>query len=305
MQSLSVPPLRYRTRTLNNGLTVVSAVEKKSPSVAVQVWYKVGSKDDPEGRSGFAHLFEHLMFKRTKNMRDEQLDRMTEDVGGENNAFTSADNTVYHEVVPANHLERLLWAEADRMANLTVDESNFQSEREVVKEEYRQSVLANPYGLLEDAVERDSWTLHPYKRPTIGSIAELDSATLEDVLAFHKTFYRPDNAVLVVVGDFDPARLDSWVGSLLRPDRPARRGDSESHRAGAEARGRETLRRDRPQRPAARRRHDVFSAAADPSRRRRACSSSTPCCRAASPRASISRSSTPSSSPPTRRPAPI
>ena len=97
MEALSVPPLRYRSRTLDNGLTVLSLVDAKSPTVSIQVWYKVGSKDDPQGRSGFAHLFEHLMFKRTVNMRDEMLDRLTEDVGGENNAFTTSDVTVYHE----------------------------------------------------------------------------------------------------------------------------------------------------------------------------------------------------------------
>lgn len=217
MEALSVPPLRFRSRALDNGLTVLSLVDSKSPTVAIQVWYKVGSKDDPQGRSGFAHLFEHLMFKRTKNMRDEMLDRLTEDVGGENNAFTSSDVTVYHETVPSNHLERLLWAEADRMANLEVDESNFQSEREVVKEEYRQSVLADPYGLFQDALERHAWAVHPYQRPTIGSIADLDSATLQDVLAFHKTFYRPDNATLVVVGDFNPAQFDKWVDAYFGP----------------------------------------------------------------------------------------
>ncbi len=222
MQALSLPPLTFQTQTLENGLTVLSLPSPSSASVAIQVWYRVGSKDDPKGRSGFAHLFEHLMFKRTRNMRDEQLDRLTEDVGGENNAFTSSDVTVYHEVVPANHLERLLWAEAERMVNLQVDESNFASERDVVKEEYRQGVLADPYGLLEDALERNSWRVHPYQRPTIGNLSELNAATLEDVRAFYKTFYRPDNAVLIVVGAFDPDELSSWVEKYFAPiPRPA------------------------------------------------------------------------------------
>jgi zinc protease len=212
------------TWTLENGLEVYALPEPGGSSVAVQVWYRVGSKDDPAGRSGFAHLFEHLMFKRTKNMRDEMLDRLTEDVGGENNAFTSADVTVYHEIVPANHLERLLWAEADRMVNLQVEESNFASERDVVKEEYRQGVLANPYGLLEDAIERHSWSVHPYQRPTIGNLSELNSATLEDVRTFYKTYYRPDNAILIVSGAFAESELRGWVekyfGPVLRPETP-------------------------------------------------------------------------------------
>ncbi|MBB6049946.1 M16 family metallopeptidase [Armatimonas rosea] len=216
------PPLVFRRRVLPNGLVVLTHEDHKSPTVALQVWYKVGAKDDPAGKSGFAHLFEHLMFKRSKNMPDEQLDRFTEDVGGENNAYTTPDVTVYHEVVPSNHLERLLWAEADRMASLQVDESNFFSERDVVKEEYRQGVLANPYGRLDDALESGSWSIHPYKRPVIGNIAELDAATLDDVRAFHATFYRPDNAVLIVTGDLDPAQCDRWIdqyfGRITRPE---------------------------------------------------------------------------------------
>nr|WP_309697707.1 pitrilysin family protein [Armatimonas sp.] len=215
-------PISYRRRVLANGLVVLTHESHKSPTVAIQVWYKVGAKDDPAGRSGFAHLFEHLMFKRSRNLADEQLDRLTEDVGGENNAYTTPDVTVYHEVVPSNHLERLLWAEADRMASLQVDESNFFSERDVVKEEYRQGVLADPYGRLDDALEGRSWAVHPYKRPVIGNITELDAATLDDVKAFHATFYRPDNAVLVVAGDFDPAQCDAWVdhyfGKIPRPE---------------------------------------------------------------------------------------
>ncbi len=215
-------PISFRRRVLANGLVVLTHESHKSPTVAIQVWYRVGAKDDPMGKSGFAHLFEHLMFKRSRNLADEQLDRLTEDVGGENNAYTTPDVTVYHEVVPSNHLERLLWAEADRMASLQVDESNFFSERDVVKEEYRQGVLANPYGRLDDALEGASWSVHPYRRPVIGNISELDAATLEDVQAFHAAFYRPDNAVLVVAGDFDPTQCDGWIdryfGRITRPE---------------------------------------------------------------------------------------
>ncbi|HEX8719851.1 MAG TPA: pitrilysin family protein [Pyrinomonadaceae bacterium] len=206
-----VPPINYKERTLPNGLRVFSVQDKSSPTVAIQVWYRVGSKDDPEGRSGFAHLFEHLMFKSTKNMRDEMMDRLTEDVGGWNNASTSDDVTNYYEVVPSNYLETLLWAEADRMGSLNVNEKNFPSERDVVKEEFNTSVLAPPYGRLFYALDKDSFTVHPYHRPTIGSKEDLDAATLEDVRAFHKTFYRPDNAVLIVVGDFEQQQLDGWV----------------------------------------------------------------------------------------------
>ncbi len=219
---IAVPRIAYTARTLANGLQVYSARDASSPTVAVHVWYRVGSKDDPEGRSGFAHLFEHLMFKRTAHMADEMMDRLTEDVGGFNNASSLDDLTYYFEVVPSNYLESLLWAEADRMASLVVDSTNFASERDVVKEEFRQGILAPPYGRLFYTIEQNSFTVHPYRRPGIGSIEDLDAATLEDVRRFHRTFYRPDNAVLVVVGDFDQAQFDHWVdryfGPVTHPD---------------------------------------------------------------------------------------
>ena len=220
-----VPPIPFKVRTLPNGLKLYSAVDRTTSDVTVQVWYGVGGKDDPQGRSGFAHLFEHLMFKATRDMPAETMDRLTEDVGGENNASTSDDYTEYHEVIPANHLERLLWAEAERLSSLVVDEASFKSERDVVKEELRQSVLANPYGrLLSLYLPEASFTVHPYRRPVIGSIEDLDSASLTDVRAFHATYYRPDNASLIVVGNFDQAQLDQWVdryfGPIKRSEQP-------------------------------------------------------------------------------------
>jgi len=212
---VSMPRIDFRQQTLANGMHVISAVDHSNPTVAIQVWYHVGSKDDPVGRSGFAHLFEHIMFKATKNMKSEMMDRLTEDVGGFNNAFTNPDVTVYYEVVPSNYLETLLWAEGDRLSGLTVDEPNFKSERSVVEEEYRQTYLAPPYGMLSYLIDQQSFTTHPYKRPTIGSIEDLDAASLENVQKFHQTFYRPDNATLVVVGDFDPKQLDAWVAKYL------------------------------------------------------------------------------------------
>jgi zinc protease len=221
---VAMPKISYQDRTLPNGLRILTAEDHSSPTVAIQVWYKVGSKDDPVGRSGFAHLFEHMLFKSTKNMKDEMMDRLTEDVGGFNNASTWDDFTNYYEVVPSNYLETLLWAEADRMGSLNVDDKAFKSERDVVKEEFRSRVLAPPYGRFFYAIEKFSFTAHPYRRPGIGSIEELDAATLEDVRSFHSTFYRPDNATLVVVGDFDQKQLDAWVDKYFmrvsKPDRP-------------------------------------------------------------------------------------
>ncbi|MEO8313737.1 MAG: pitrilysin family protein [Pseudomonadota bacterium] len=215
---LAIPALEPHARQLTNGLRVYALPDPDTASVSVAVWYDVGSKNDPPGRSGFAHLFEHLMFKSTTNMPPENLDRLTEDVGGVNNASTWDDLTEYHETVPANHLERVLWAEAERMGSLVVDEANFKSERAVVQEEFRQSVLSQPYGRLFSLyMAQANFDVHPYGRPGIGSIADLDAATLDDVKAFHATYYRPDNAVLVVAGNFDLKQFDAWVDKYFGP----------------------------------------------------------------------------------------
>ena len=220
--ALALGPVAFTERVLPNGLQVLAVPSATSPTVSVQIWYHVGAKDDPPGRSGFAHLFEHLMFKSTRFLKSEQFDRMTEDVGGSNNAFTSPDVTAYQDVVPSNHLEVLLWAEAERMSNLAVVEATFASEREVVKEEYRQRVLASPYGRFSNAIPQAAYQVHPYRRSPIGSIEELEAATLADVVAFHRAHYRPDNATLVVAGDFDPKQLDAWVDTYFAPvPRPA------------------------------------------------------------------------------------
>ncbi|MGI8884469.1 MAG: M16 family metallopeptidase [Pyrinomonadaceae bacterium] len=215
-------PLNIKERTLPNGMKVVSLQDNSSPTVAIHVWYDVGGKNDPEGRSGFAHMFEHMMFKSTKNMPNEKMDRLTEDVGGFNNASTAEDWTNYYEVVPSNHLETLLWAEAERMQNLNVDEANFASERLVVQEEFRQGVLAQPYGRLYEFLNSLSYEKHPYRRGVIGNLEELSAATTKDANEFYKTFYRPDNAYLIVVGDFQQTQFDGWVdkylGSIKPPD---------------------------------------------------------------------------------------
>ncbi len=218
---IRVAPLDIKQRTLANGLRVVSVRDASSPTVSIHVWYDVGGKNDPDGRSGFAHMFEHMMFKSTKNMKSEMMDRLTEDVGGFNNASTWDDFTNYYEVVPSNHLERLLWAESDRMVNLNVDEANFSSEREVVKEEYRQGVLAQTYGRFFEYITSLSYEKHPYKRGVIGNLDELSAATRDDADRFYRTFYRPDNAWLIVVGDFEQSQFDGWIdkyfGRIAKP----------------------------------------------------------------------------------------
>ena len=220
-RAVEVPPLPFKHTTLPNGLQVYTVADHKTPTVAVQVWYHVGSKDDPQGRSGFAHMFEHMMFKGNERLTSDMFDNLTENIGGQNNAYTADDVTVYHEVVPSNYLNPILWAEAERMSGLNLNDENFASERDVVKEEYRQRILANPYGEFYLDIDRKSFAAHPYKRPGIGSIEELEASKLPEVRAFHSTFYRPDNATLIVVGDFKQEELDGWIkkyfGAIPKP----------------------------------------------------------------------------------------
>ncbi len=213
-----------RQRRLANGLQQISLPHQGSSNVSVQLWYRVGSRDDPPGRSGFAPQFEHMMFKGTRHMADEMFDRLTEDVGGQNNAYTAEDMTVYQSEVPSNHLERLLWAEAERMAHLRVDQATFDSERRVVISELRDRVLADPYGRFFNALTQYGFRDPRYQRPVIGNEAELNAATLADVQRFHARHYRPDNALLIVAGEFDALQLDGWVdryfGPLASPSLP-------------------------------------------------------------------------------------
>lgn len=224
LERLHLDPLPFRERVLPNGLRAITLEDHRSATAAVNVAYRVGGKDDPPGRSGFAHLFEHLMFKGTKRTGAETIDRITEDVGGFNNAFTTEDYTNYYEVVPSNYLETILWAEADRLSGLIVDEANFHTERDVVIAEYDQRVLAEPYGMLGELASREAYRVHPYGRGVIGDPENLRAATLEDVRAFHATYYRPDNATLVVVGDFESAAADRWIdayfGEIAQPKAP-------------------------------------------------------------------------------------
>ena len=219
--AIALAPIDFIDRTLPNGLRVLLVEDHRSPFVAINVGYRVGGKDDPPGRSGFAHLFEHLMFKGTANTAPETMDRLTEDVGGYNNAFTAEDITNYYEVVPSNHLETLLWAEADRLASLRITQAHFITEREVVIGEYDARILAEPYGMLDEIVNREAYTVHPYKRGVIGDPDNLNAATLDDVVHFHTTYYRPDNAVLVIVGDLEIDTANAWIdayfGAIPKP----------------------------------------------------------------------------------------
>ena len=222
----AVPPLGYSHRVLRNGLNVYTIRDTRTANVSVQMWYDVGSKDDPAGRSGFAHLFEHILSRVTRNIPHGELSRIVEEqAGGTRNASTGPDTTNYFETVPANQVEAMLWAHAERMGRSVLDSQVFEAERSIVKEEMRQRVLSQPYGRLQRYYAFDTgFTGHPYRRSGIGTMADLDSATLEDARAFHANFYRPDNATLIVSGNFDQAELDRMIdrhlGALPRPATP-------------------------------------------------------------------------------------
>jgi zinc protease len=197
------PKLKIESHTLDNGLQVVLAQDTSRPVVNVQVWYRVGSKDERKGRTGFAHLFEHMMFRGSANVGPEEHMRYVREAGGAINAFTNFDRTVYWQTIPSNHLDRILWLEADRMASLVVNEENFKKEREVVKEERRLRIENPPYGMLAEWVLDATFQAYPYKYLPIGSMEDLNAATAADVKEFFDTYYVPDNATLVVVGDID------------------------------------------------------------------------------------------------------
>ena len=207
------PKFDYRMTTLDNGLQVVLLEDHSTPVVHVAVWYHVGSKDEKPGRTGFAHLFEHLMFKGSKNVRPDQHPSWITSIGGEANAQTDEDTTLYWQTVPAHHLPLVLWLEADRMASLDVSEDKFVTEREVVKEERRMRFENQPFGRLPEVIFDNAFTTHPYRHQTIGSMEDLEAASIADVRAFHDTYYVPNNATLVIVGDFDS---DEALGLVQR-----------------------------------------------------------------------------------------
>jgi zinc protease len=208
-------PFNYTMTTLPNGLQVVYLEDHSTPITHLAIWYHVGSKDEKPGRTGFAHLFEHLMFKGSKNVRPDQHPSLITSVGGQSNAFTDEDATVYWETVPAQYLPLVLWMEADRMASLDVSDEKFKTEREVVKEERRMRYENQPYGRLPEIIFDKAFTTHPYKHQTIGTMADLEAASIEDVRAFHGTYYVPNNATVALVGDFDTQQAKALVEQYL------------------------------------------------------------------------------------------
>lgn len=213
----SAQRVAFEEFTLANGLHVILHQDKSAPVIITSVMYHVGSKDENPDRTGFAHFFEHLLFEGTKNIgRGEWMKTVTAN-GGVNNANTSEDRTYYYEVFPSNNLELGLWMEAERMLHPVINQIGVNTQNEVVKEEKRLRVDNQPYGNFIAQVKKNLFTKHPYRWATIGSMDHLDAATLEEFQAFNKKFYVPNNAVLVVAGNFDKTQATEWIKEYYEP----------------------------------------------------------------------------------------
>jgi predicted Zn-dependent peptidase len=201
-------------RRLANGLRLITVLDRTTPTATVNIWYHVGSKDERAGRTGFAHLFEHLMFQGSANVSKAEHLSLIESVGGSANATTWLDRTNYFATVPAEWVELILWMEADRLGTLldALDQANLDNQRDVVKNEKRSSYDNQPYGTAYLELFALAYPKgHPYHHPTIGSMEDLDAASLQDVRDFFSTWYAPNNAVLTVVGDIDEAQIVAAV----------------------------------------------------------------------------------------------
>ena len=196
--------LKLTEHILENGLRVIIHEDHAIPIVAVDVCYHVGSKNEHPERTGFAHLFEHLMFDGSRNVKRGEFDRYITRAGGWNNAYTAWDKTNYYEVLPSNQIELALWLESDRMMDLDITDVSLETQRSVVKEERRWRVDNQPYGTSEEQIFNRAYRHHPYRWPVIGSMDHLDRASLSDVREFFAAYYVPNNAVLVLVGDVNP-----------------------------------------------------------------------------------------------------
>lgn len=217
---LSIPFEKY---TLENGMTVILNEDKSDPIAALAVLYHVGSSREVPGKTGFAHLFEHMMFQKSENVGEDQLFKLIQGAGGELNGGTGQDATIYFEVVPKNALEMALWLESDRMGFLanTVTAAAFVNQQNVVQNEKRQSVDNAPYGFNEYLILKNLYPAgHPYSWDVIGEMEDLTNATVEDVKAFHKKFYSPNNATLVISGDLSKEEvkplIEKYFGEITK-----------------------------------------------------------------------------------------
>src|SRR5215813_12517158 len=219
-----IPPVKFSDHTLDNGLRVIIAEDHNAPVYAIVVSYEVGSRDERKGRTGFAHLFEHMMFKGSENVGPGEHPYAIATRGGSLNGTTDTDLTHYYEVLPKNQLDLGLFLEADRMRSLKVTQENLENQRQAVKEERRLRVDNQPYGATYEKGEEMTYDNFAYQHSVIGSMADLDAASVEDVAQFFKTYYAPNNAVLALAGDLDTkdtlAKVKKYFGSIPRQPAP-------------------------------------------------------------------------------------
>jgi predicted Zn-dependent peptidase len=207
----------FEEYNLDNGMHVILHNDPSAPVVITSVMYHVGSKDERPDRTGFAHFFEHLLFEGTQNIKRGEWMKIVTANGGVNNANTSDDRTYYYEVFPSNNLELGLWMESERLMHPIINKIGVETQNEVVKEEKRMRYDNQPYGNILPEVKKNMFKNHPYRWTTIGSMKDLDAATLEEFQAFNKKFYTPNNAVLVVAGDFDKTKAKEWIQKYFGP----------------------------------------------------------------------------------------
>jgi len=215
--SVKLPVTDIHDVKLDNGLRALIVESHEAPVIDVQVWYHVGSKNEPPGKTGFAHLFEHLMFDGTRNLGSNEFSDYIIRSGGTDNAYTTEDTTVFWETVPSNMLPVVLWLEADRMRKLEINEKVFNNERQVVEEERRLRFDNPPYGTVVETLYDHAYTVHPYRHMTIGSMDDLNHAAIQDIQDFYDTYYVPANATLVIVGDVDWRQAAVDVQKYLGP----------------------------------------------------------------------------------------
>ena len=222
----AIPKVVFTDTTLDNGLRVIISEDHYAPVYAIAVAYKVGSRDERKGRTGFAHLFEHMMFKGSENVGVGELDFLIDTNGGTSNGTTNTDRTSYYETMPKNQVDLGLFLEADRMRALALTQENLENQRQAVKEERRQSVDNQAYGATSEKIEELIYDNFAYHHSVIGSMDDLDAATLDDVKRFFKTYYAPNNAVVVLVGDLDAketlAKARKYFGAIPRQEAPQR-----------------------------------------------------------------------------------
>ena len=215
--SSNAQKVEFEEYDLNNGMHVILHQDNAAPVVTTSVMYHVGAKDEQPDRTGMAHFFEHLLFEGTKNIKKGEWFKLVSSNGGKNNANTTDDRTYYYEVFPSNKLELGLWLESERLLHPIIKQEGVDTQNEVVKEEKRLRVDNQPYGRFLEYVKQNMFKKHPYKGTTIGKMAHLDDATLEEFLAFNKKFYVPNNATLVVAGDIDIPSTKKLIEDYFGP----------------------------------------------------------------------------------------